>query len=188
MVYNKTLWQLVLLAVATAATVYTVAPWVRAKSERSAGANMAMVASATPNKGRSVASETRPTEVAPKHDETLAPAARSRVVPETKGEAFANLSWLPPPPPVVIVPPPRPPKPPPPTAPTLPFAFVGLMEKGTARPQAFLTKGDALLVVAAGDTIDNNTYRIESLSAQKIVLTYLPMATQQTLNILGAKQ
>lgn len=191
MVYNKKLWQLVLLAGATAAMAYTVAPWVRAKSEGSSGDNMALVAAATPKKnGMSLRfdSNIKSHEIVDSHDETLAPPAHSRVVPETKGEAFANLSWLPPAPPVVIVPPPRPPKPPPPTAPPLPFTFVGLMEKGTARPQAFLTKGEALLVVAVGDMIDNNTYRIESLSAQKIVLTYLPMDTQQTLNILGAKQ
>lgn len=188
MVHIKTLLQLVLLAGATSATVYTVAPWVRAWSEGSGGANIAIVEPATPRQGRPAASETRPNGAAPERDATLTPPGRSRVVPETKGEAFANLSWLPPPPPAVIVPPPRPPKPPPPTAPPLPFTFVGLMEKGTARPQAFLTKGDALLVVAAGDTIDNNTYRIETLSAQKIVITYLPMGTQQTLNILGATQ
>lgn len=188
MVHNKTLLQLVLLAGATSATVYTVAPWVHTWSNESDGANIAIVESATPNKGRSAAFGTRPNVAAPERDATLTPPERPRVVPETKGEAFANLSWLPPPPQVVIAPPPRPPKPPPPTAPSLPFTFVGLLEKGSARPQAFLAKGDALLVVAAGDTIDNNTYRIETLSAQKIVITYLPMDIQQTLNILGRAQ
>lgn len=188
MVPIKTFLQLVLLAGATSGTVYTVAPWVHAWSEESGGADIAIVEPVTPTRERDAASETTPNGAAPERDATLAPPQRSRVVPETKGEAFAKLSWLPPPPPVVIVPPPLPPKPPPPTAPPLPFTFVGLMEKGTARPQAFLAKGEALLVVAAGDTIDNNTYRIETLSAQKIVITYLPMNTQQTLNILGATQ
>jgi hypothetical protein len=181
----KTLWQLVLLAGATAATLYTLGPWVRAWSKGSDGAHIAIVEPAPPNQGRAAAAETRPAGAAPERDATLAPPDRTRAVPDATGDAFANLSWLPPPPPVVVVPPPRPP---PPTAPPLPFTFVGLMEKGAVRPQAFLAKGDALLVVAAGDTIDNNTYRIETLSAQKIVLTYLPMATQQTLNILGATQ
>lgn len=59
------------------------------------------------------------------------------------------------------------------------------MEQGAAKPQAFLSKGDVLLVVAAGDLLDNNTYRVDTLTPQKIVITYLPLNTPQTLNILG---
>lgn len=188
MAHNKTLFQLVLLAGATSAAFYTVAPWVHAWSNELNGATLATVEPATPNKGRSSAVGTRLNVPAPERDATLAPPERLRLIPETKGEAFANLSWLPPPPPVVVAPPSPPPKPLRPTAPSLPFTFVGLLEKGSVRPQAFLAKGDALLVVGAGDTIDNNTYRIETLSTQKIVITYLPMNIQQTLNILGAAQ
>lgn len=110
---------------------------------------------------------------------------RSRSVPRSKGNAFAVRNWQKPPPPAPVVAPPPPPPPAAPVAPPLPFSFVGLMEKGGARPQAFLAKGDSLLVVGVGDVIDNNTYRVDSLAPQQIVLTYLPLNTVQTLHTTG---
>ena len=50
---------------------------------------------------------------------------------------------------------------------------------------AFLAKGEALLVVSAGDTLDNNTYRVDILNPNEIVMTYLPMNIQQTLRVPG---
>ncbi|MDO8251735.1 MAG: hypothetical protein Q7T78_18755 [Rhodoferax sp.] len=187
MAHVKNVLQMLLLAGAGSASFYMAAHWLRAPREALDLSDL-VVEPAPAKSGRPDVSSVNTNRLALQRDATLAPPDRSRAVPESTGDAFANLSWLPPPPPVVIAPPPRPPPPPPPTAPPLPFTFVGLMEKGTARPQAFLAKGDALLVVSAGDTIDNNTYRIETLSPQKIVITYLPMNTQQTLNILGAAQ
>lgn len=119
---------------------------------------------------------------------TLMPPDRTHVVPNTTGDAFAKLTWVPPPPVVRPAAPPPPAAPVVPVAPPLPFTFVGLMEQGTAKPQAFLSKGDVLLVVAAGDVIDSNTYRIDTLSAQQIVITYLPLNTPQTLTILGTSK
>ncbi len=111
---------------------------------------------------------------------------RTKTIPRSKGTPFASLSWLPPPP---APPPPAPPPPPPPkpqpVTPPLPFSFVGLLESGAAKPQAFLAKGDALLVVAAGDMLDNNTYRVDALNANEVVMTYLPTNVQQTLNVTG---
>ena len=79
-----------------------------------------------------------------------------------------------------------PPPPAAPVAPPLPFVFVGMLEKGLEqRPQAFLAKGDTLLVVGAGDLLDNKSYRIETLSSQEIVMTYLPLDTRQTLPVAG---
>jgi hypothetical protein len=78
--------------------------------------------------------------------------------------------------------------PPAPTLPTLPFSFVGMVEQGTGKPQAFLSKGDALLVVSAGDLIENNSYRVDSLSPTALVLTYLPMGKQQTINVSGGSK
>ena len=125
-------------------------------------------------------------QAAAEREATVGLPGRSRAIPETKGDPFAILSWLPPVAPVRALPVPPPPKPAAPVAPPLPFTFVGMLERGTAPPQAFLAKGEALLVVAAGDTLDNNTYRVESLSPQQIVITYLPMTTRQTLNVSGA--
>ena len=124
----------------------------------------------------------------PQRDRSLAPPSRTAVSPDRGGEAFAVKSWLPPPAPVVVAPPRPPPPPPVPTAPPLPFAFVGMVEKGTARPQAFLAKGEMLLIVGVGDVIDNNTYRVDSLSSQQIAMTYLPLNTPQTLNISGGNK
>lgn len=113
-------------------------------------------------------------------------AAASRPVPSAEGQAFARLSWLPPRPP----PPPAPPAPPPapviPTAPPLPFSFVGMVDNGTGKPQAFLAKGDALLVVSAGELLENNTYRVDSFDANQVVLTYLPLSMKQTIDVSGA--
>ena len=116
-----------------------------------------------------------------------APQGRARSIPNIGVvEAFGPVSWLPParPAPVVAAAPPPPP-PPAPTAPKLPFSFIGMVERGTAAPQAYLAKGDALLIVSAGEVIDNNTYRVESLTPNAVVLTYLPLGIPQTLNAPG---
>jgi len=109
---------------------------------------------------------------------------RTHVIPLPNGDAFAKLTWLPPPPPV-LAPAPQALAPVVPQAPPLPFTFVGLLEQGATRTQAFLAKGDALLVVAEGDMLDSNTYRVESVSAQQIVVMYLPLSTPQTITLLG---
>jgi hypothetical protein len=116
----------------------------------------------------------------------LAALAHQRGIPTSGGNAFGTLSWLPPPPPPAPVVTAPPPPPPPPTAPPLPFTLVGMVEQGVPKPQAFLAKGDNLLVVSVGDVIENSTYRVESLSATAVVLTYLPMNKQQTLISSGA--
>ncbi|MDP9044661.1 MAG: hypothetical protein M3O01_07615 [Pseudomonadota bacterium] len=113
----------------------------------------------------------------------LAATDRSANIPGDTGNPFATLSWLPPPPPPVAPPPPAPPAAP--VAPALPFTFVGMVEKGTATPQAFLSKGDALLIVTAGETIDGGAYRVESMDANQIVVTYLPTKTRQSINLSG---
>ncbi|MEP7294945.1 MAG: secretion system X translation initiation factor [Burkholderiales bacterium] len=116
-------------------------------------------------------------------------ADRTAVIPGATGELFAVLSWLPPPPPPPpAVPAPPPPPPAPPVAPPLPFAFVGMVEQGTPKPQAFLAKGDGLLIVAAGDTIDGGVYRVESLSPTAIVLKHVPTNTQQSIQVSGGSK
>jgi hypothetical protein len=115
--------------------------------------------------------------------------ARPRAIANPGGDPFATLDWQPPPAPPPPAPPPAPaPRLPVATAPALPFGFVGMVEEGLGRPQAFLSKGDALLVVSKGDVIDNGTYRVESVSPKGIVLTYVPLAQQQTLNVPGVSQ
>jgi hypothetical protein len=116
-------------------------------------------------------------------DPTLSLAARTRAIPGSKGDAFASLNWQPPPPPA---PPPAPVKvvpPAPPPPPPMPFTFVGMLEQGAGKPAAFLSHGDALLVVSAGDLIENKSYRVDSLTPNAIVLTQLETNIQHTINV-----
>ena len=96
-------------------------------------------------------------------------------------DPFQKLSWTSPP--VAVVAPPPPP-PTAPRAPPLPFTFIGLLEKGTPKPSAFLVRGEDLIVVSAGDDVDR-MYRVESLSATEIVFTYLPLNERQTIALAG---
>jgi hypothetical protein len=153
-----------------------------------AAASAALAGASAPPPALADAAAPAPTSAAasaPQNDALLSVANRSRSIPGTLGSLFANMSWLPPPPPPPPPPPAPPPKPAAPVAPPLPFTFVGMLERGAAKPQAFLAKGDALLVVAAGDLLDNNTYRVDSLNESQVVMTYLPMNIQQTLSVPG---
>jgi hypothetical protein len=91
----------------------------------------------------------------------LAAPNRAEVPVQATADPFVAVSFVPPPPPAPpVVAAPLPP-PPPAKAPPLPFVFVGLLEKGGGpKPAAFLARGDALLVVSAGDVVDHD-YRIE---------------------------
>jgi hypothetical protein len=60
-----------------------------------------------------------------------------------------------------------------------------MAERGADRPQAYLAKGEVLLVVAVGDFIENRTYRVDALSASGVLLTYLPLDKQQMVNAPG---
>jgi hypothetical protein len=119
-------------------------------------------------------------------------AERSRAIPRSDGDPFVSLSWLPAPPPAPAPPPqqaavsaaPAPPPPAPaPVAPPLPFAFLGMIESGTPKPAAFLSRGEALFVVSVGDKVDNNTYQVNAITANEVVLTYLPLNIRQTLPV-----
>jgi hypothetical protein len=66
-----------------------------------------------------------------------------------------------------------------PTAPALPFVFLGqIVEDG--KPQVILAKGDRVVTVFVGDTIDK-TYRLESLLSGVLTFVYLPLDARQTL-------
>lgn len=113
---------------------------------------------------------------------------REPVAAESVRNPFEPTSFAPPPaPPPPPAPVALPPPPPPPKAPPLPFSFVGLLEQGVAKPQAFLARGDALHVVGAGDVIEQ-TYRVESVSPTSIVLVYLPLSERQVLTVSGSTQ
>ena len=126
-----------------------------------------------------------PGTVAPAASAVVTLANRGDVIPGDTGQPFVSTSWLPPPPPppkpvVVVAAPPAAP-----VAPPLPFTFVGLVEKGTPKPQAFLSRGEELLVVSQGDVLDNGAYRIEAVSPSQIVFIHVPTNTKQIISLSG---
>lgn len=101
---------------------------------------------------------------------TALPAGATQC-PAAAANLFRAQSWLPPPPP--------PPPPPKPQAPPLPFTYLGHLaeDKGIA---LFLGRQQRTLIVRTGDSIDG-TYRVDAITAQRAVFTYLPLDIQQPL-------
>ena len=105
-------------------------------------------------------------------------AAIKRAMPENiqSDGLFGSKSWYVPPPPSVSasnLPPP------PPSAPPLPFVFLGRMiDKGEVT--VFLSKNGLQYTAKVNDILDD-TYRVESITADNAVLTYIPLNIQQTL-------
>ena len=182
----------IVLVCAGVGTFYAAAQWSR--SQRDGHADESAVVQPAPKPGSpvlafaptsAVPTSTSPAATAQDNatgDASLSLAARGRSVPDSHGDAFASLSWQPPPP----TPPPPPVKapPPPPPPPVFPFTFVGMLEQaGAGKPSAFLSHGDALLVVSAGDLIENRSYRVDSLTPNEVVLTQLATNQQHTINV-----
>ena len=67
-----------------------------------------------------------------------------------------------------------------PSAPPLPFRYFGkLTENG--KTETFVMQGDELLSIAAGQKIGE--YRVDKIDAASIAFTYLPLKTQQRLDL-----
>jgi hypothetical protein len=74
----------------------------------------------------------------------------------------------------------------PPTAPPLPFTAVGSIQGkriGNGQQQAFIQHGDALTVIQKGDTVAGN-YRVDDITPDHVVFTYLPLGQKQSLLLL----
>jgi hypothetical protein len=149
-----------------------------------AAAALAALASAGPER----AADTRPA------DEPASPAAvpaavRSQAAPLARIDepgrafqvqplpealdAFQTRSWQPPPPA---------PKPAPvvkPTAPPLPFAYLGRIEEVGATT-VYLRRGEDVVLAQPKKEIDAN-YRLEEVTADRLVFLYLPLQQQQVL-------
>ena len=72
-----------------------------------------------------------------------------------------------------------------PVAPPLPFTALGFIQGnkiGDGQQQTFIREGETLTVIRQGDTI-NNTYRVDDINAERIVLTYLPLGQKQSLSL-----
>ena len=68
---------------------------------------------------------------------------------------------------------------PPPSAPPLPFVFIGRMVEND-NVTLFLSRNGRQYAVKTGETIDGS-YKVEKITDDEVVLTYLPMNVQQTL-------
>jgi hypothetical protein len=99
---------------------------------------------------------------------------------------FASHSWYTPPPPPPPAPPPQVVAPVAPTAPPLPFAYLGSYAPAGATAVYFLTRGDQIYDVKAGDVIDSN-YTFEGPRGAQLVFTYKPLNVQQTLAAEGVQ-
>ena len=174
---------LLLVAGAGVSTFYVAAQLARNSRDVQNGIAEAVIQPAARPPAPSTATVTLMASNAAESELTVKLSERSRSIPKSTTDLFTSSSWLPPPPPPPSPPPLSlaPPPPAAPVAPPLPFVFVGMLERGTAKPEAFIAKGDALFVVSVGDTIDTS-YRIDSLTADAVVMTYLPLNTRQTLN------
>lgn len=91
----------------------------------------------------------------------------------TTANLFPSQTWQPPPPP--------PSRPKPPEAPPLPYTYLGqLAEEGGIT--LFLGRQQRTLIVRAGDILDGS-YRIDAVTPQRALITYLPLDIQQSLNL-----
>lgn len=82
-------------------------------------------------------------------------------------------------PPVVAVQPAPPP--PAPTAPPLPFQFFGRMAGPDGNPALYITFGDRLVAIKAGEQVGE--YRVERITERDVQFTYLPLGQAQSMAI-----
>jgi hypothetical protein len=94
-----------------------------------------------------------------------------------RGDLFGTHSWQPPAPkvdagPAALVAP---------AVPSMPYKFAGkLLQDG--KLQIFLSKGDAVVAIQEGDTLDG-AYRVESIEEAQITLLYLPLKRKETIPV-----
>jgi hypothetical protein len=72
-----------------------------------------------------------------------------------------------------------------PTAPPLPYTFMGQIQKHGEKTVYFLSQGDRVMDVKVGDIVDGS-WHVDSVSDTQLLLTYIPLKTQQSLSISGS--
>jgi hypothetical protein len=121
-----------------------------------------------------------------KHDSRVEnpPDKRWTALPEREtigrpaGELFFPHSWAPPPPPPQASAGASAPKPAPPP---MPYRVAGkMLHEGP--PEIVLAKGDAVLPVRVGDTLDDG-YRVVSIRPDEVTLLYVPLGVRHTLRL-----
>ena len=68
-----------------------------------------------------------------------------------------------------------------PTAPVFPFQYVGKKLENNIW-EVYLSRGDQRFLVREGGTLES-TYRIDSITPQRLSVTYLPLGQSQSLSI-----
>ena len=95
---------------------------------------------------------------------------------EPSGSLFGAQSWQPSAPKVAATPPA-------PVAPPLPYRFAGRVQHD-GKLQVFLSKGNTVIPVKEGETLDGN-YRVEAIEADRITLLYLPLRSKEFVPVSG---
>lgn len=88
---------------------------------------------------------------------------------------FVSSSWTPPAKPLPPVPVAAP------IAPTFPFQYVGKKLEDSVW-EVYLSRADKNFLVREGGTLEG-TYRIDSITPQRLTVTYLPLGQSQSLSI-----
>jgi len=105
-------------------------------------------------------------------------AFQAQPLPEAP-DAFQPRSWQPPAPPPKSAPAANP------VAPPLPFAYLGRIEEAGATT-VYLRRGDDVVLAQPHKAIDS-TYRLDEISADRLVFTYVPLQQQQVLSLGAAR-
>jgi hypothetical protein len=99
-----------------------------------------------------------------------------------RGEAFAARSWAPPAPKPAAAPAAvavaAPPAPPP-----MPYRVAGRVSRG-GESQVLLARGDAVLPVRVGDTLDGG-YRVEAIEPERVTLLYVALDVRHNLPVVS---
>ena len=96
------------------------------------------------------------------------------------GEPFGAPVRTPPPPSRAAVAP----APVAPSAPPMPYRIAGMVVQDGAA-QVVLAKGDRVITVREGETLDDG-YRVEAINSDSVTLVYMPMKLRQTLPLVSA--
>jgi len=110
----------------------------------------------------------------------LAALPERETMGKRRGEAFAARSWTPPP---SRAPTAAPVAAPVPVPPPVPYRVAGQVVRGDGA-HVVLAKGDAVLAVREGDTLDGG-YRVESIAEDRVTLHYLPLDVRHNLAVVS---
>ncbi len=97
------------------------------------------------------------------------------LIGESQGPLFGSHGWQPLPPITATA------TAPPPVAPPMSYKFSGASVYN-GQLQVFLTKGDAIIPISLGETIEGG-YRVEAIDERQITLRYLPLEQDQVIPI-----